>query len=101
MAGHEDVEVGADAGPRLEQPVSDAGNLALKILNHLEHGVADRFEVPRGAGKQRGERPRQMDDRRRLIAAIHGQPTTIASTDQTGGRLSATRNQLLPSSSLP
>ena len=57
------------------------------------------LEPARGAREQGDQRARQVDD----APGPHGahQPTTAASTDQIGGRLSAISDQVRPSSALP
>ena len=94
LATDEDVEVRAQARARVEQAVSDARDLRVEVGDDLGDGRTARLETT--------WRPREQgDERAGELHVRHAQSTIAASTDQIAGRLSATSDQVLPSSRLP
>src|SRR5689334_4161061 len=84
----------SEARPGIEQAVADAGHLRVKVGDDLGHRGATRLDTARRARKEGDEGAGEVDVR-------HAQSRIAASTDQIAGRLSATSDQVLPSSALP
>ena len=97
VAGHEHVEVGAEARAGVEDAVADARDLAVEVGDDLGDR---RRRAPRPAAPCPGTaRPASAGGGR--SRSPDRQPTATASTDQIGGRLSAMSDHDRPSSALP
>jgi len=94
LPSNEDVDVRPDARSRVKQPVPDARDLGVEIRDDLGDRRAAGREPSRRTGEERDQRSRQVN-------VGHAQSTSAASTDQIAGRLSATIDQVRPSSRLP
>ena len=92
-----DVQMRAEDGAGIDESVADPGHMLVQAVDHVGNRCPMHRKPSRRAGKECNERSRQVNVGHRFV----DQSRIATSTDQIGGRFSATRSQDCPSSLLP
>ena len=92
-----DVQMRAEDGAGIDESVADPGHMIVQAVDHVGDRCPLHCKPPRRAGKERNERSWQVNVGHRFF----DQSRIATSTDQIGGRFSATRFHDCPSSLLP
>ena len=92
-----DVQVGAEDRAGIHEAVPDARDHVIQAVNHVGNRRPRHRKAPRCSGEERHEGSRQVNVGHRFF----DQSRIATSTDQIGGRFSATRFHDCPSSLLP
>ena len=92
-----DVQMRAEDGAGIDESVADPGHMIVQAVDHVGNRCPIHGKPTRRAGKECNERSWQVNVGHRFF----DQSRIATSTDQIGGRFSATRFQDWPSSLLP